>query len=86
MLKFIVYILFLDIIKNTVKCYVDGMVYNGYPCRNSDVCIPLGWLCDGQRDCLGKIIKNKNKNCYLIRYIIMSVIYVPMLNYCRRGR
>lgn len=32
------------------------MVYNGYPCRNSEVCIPLGWLCDNQKDCLGKEI------------------------------
>lgn len=48
------YFFFIDIIKNTVKCYTDGMVYNGYPCRNSDVCIPLGWLCDNQDDCIGK--------------------------------
>jgi len=47
--------LFTDILKNTVKCFTDGMVYNGYPCRNSDVCIPLGWLCDSQKDCLGKL-------------------------------
>lgn len=48
------YKIFSDIIKNTVKCYTDGMVYNGYPCHNSDVCIPLGWLCDSQKDCQGK--------------------------------
>lgn len=37
-----------------MKCFTDGMVYNGYPCRNSEVCIPLGWLCDKQKDCIGK--------------------------------
>lgn len=50
-----------DIIKNTVKCFTDGMVYNGYPCRNSDVCIPLGWLCDSQKDCLEG---DDEYNCY----------------------
>ncbi|XP_050055521.1 uncharacterized protein LOC114131583 [Aphis gossypii] len=50
-----------DILKNTVKCYTDGMVYNGYPCRNSDVCIPLGWLCDSQKDCLEG---DDEYNCY----------------------
>ncbi|VVC32230.1 Low-density lipoprotein (LDL) receptor class A repeat,Low-density lipoprotein (LDL) receptor class A [Cinara cedri] len=50
-----------DIIKNTVKCYTDGMVYNGYPCQNSDVCIPLGWLCDSQKDCLEG---DDEYNCY----------------------
>lgn len=51
---FLFFFVFADIIKNTVKCYADGMVYNGYPCRNSDICVPLGWLCDNQRDCPGK--------------------------------
>ncbi|KAF0705025.1 Uncharacterized protein FWK35_00034784, partial [Aphis craccivora] len=37
------------------------MVYNGYPCRNSDVCIPLGWLCDSQKDCLEG---DDEYNCY----------------------
>ncbi|XP_050443839.1 uncharacterized protein LOC126847560 [Adelges cooleyi] len=63
-----------DILKNTVKCHADGMVYNGYPCRNSDVCIPLGWLCDNQKDCVegedeyncfnGNTEENGNTNLY----------------------
>ncbi|KAK7588143.1 hypothetical protein V9T40_005388 [Parthenolecanium corni] len=36
-----------------VKCYTDDDVFNGYSCRNSDVCLPMDWVCDGEDDCKG---------------------------------
>lgn len=38
----------------SVKCYTDDDVYDGYACHGSDTCIPLDWVCDGERDCEGK--------------------------------
>ncbi len=37
----------------SVKCYTDDDVFNGYACHNSDVCVPLDWVCDGEGDCIG---------------------------------
>lgn len=34
-----------------VKCYADDDVFSGYPCHDSDTCIPLDWVCDGEPDC-----------------------------------
>ncbi|XP_046681740.1 very low-density lipoprotein receptor-like [Homalodisca vitripennis] len=34
-----------------VHCYADDEVFFGYPCRNSDDCIPRNWMCDGDNDC-----------------------------------
>uniref|UniRef100_A0A146M5B0 Very low-density lipoprotein receptor n=2 Tax=Lygus hesperus TaxID=30085 RepID=A0A146M5B0_LYGHE len=38
----------------TVTCYVKNKPpFQGFPCHNSNVCIPLHWECDGEEDCDG---------------------------------
>lgn len=41
----------------TVKCFVkDKPPFQGFPCKGSNICIPLHWECDGEEDCVGKYI------------------------------
>ncbi|XP_018898667.2 uncharacterized protein [Bemisia tabaci] len=37
--------------RNSVRCYANGDVFEGYACRNSDICVPIEWQCDGEEDC-----------------------------------
>ncbi|CAH1406885.1 unnamed protein product [Nezara viridula] len=38
----------------TVKCFVkDKPPFQGFPCKGSNICIPLHWECDGEEDCVG---------------------------------
>ncbi|XP_075218012.1 uncharacterized protein LOC142322826 [Lycorma delicatula] len=39
--------------RKTVTCYVENeSPFSGFACRNSDICVPLSWVCDGEDDCV----------------------------------